>query len=117
MRVMQIIADLHVPDLPAAKGFYAEYLGLSEEEFDLGWVARHTSPDTGACVQLVTQDVAAGVNPVISIKVHDVEAAYREAAARGYRIVHPLTTEAWGVTRFFVEAPDGNVVNIVQHRT
>jgi len=28
--------------------------------------------------------------------------------------VHPLTTEAWGVTRFFVRAPDGNVLNIVQ---
>ena len=30
--------------------------------------------------------------------------------------VHPLTTEAWGVRRFFVRAPDGNVVNVVRHR-
>ena len=36
------------------------------------------------------------------------------AAQRGYEIVHPLTTEAWGVTRFFVRAPDGNVLNVVQ---
>jgi uncharacterized protein YceH (UPF0502 family) len=28
--------------------------------------------------------------------------------------LHPLTTEAWGVTRFFVRAPDGNVLTIVQ---
>ena len=33
-----------------------------------------------------------------------------------YEIVHPLTTEPWGVRRFHVRAPDGNVVNIVAHR-
>jgi len=36
MRVTQIIADLHVTDLQAAKGFYTDYLGLTEEEFNLG---------------------------------------------------------------------------------
>ena len=34
---------------------------------------------------------------------------------QGYEIVHPLGTESWGVRRFFVRAPDGNVLNIVQH--
>jgi hypothetical protein len=29
--------------------------------------------------------------------------------------VKPLATEAWGVRRFFVRAPDGNVINIVNH--
>ncbi|MDZ5445481.1 hypothetical protein U2F26_22575, partial [Micromonospora sp. 4G57] len=27
-----------------------------------------------------------------------------------------LTTEPWGVRRFFVRAPDGNVINIAHHR-
>ena len=40
---------------------------------------------------------------------------YREAQQQGREIVHPLTTETWGVRRFFVRAPDGNVVNILQH--
>jgi hypothetical protein len=26
------------------------------------------------------------------------------------------STEAWGLRRFFVRAPDGNVINIVNHR-
>lgn len=34
----------------------------------------------------------------------------------GYEIVHPISTESWGVRRFFVRAPDGNVINIVFHR-
>jgi catechol 2,3-dioxygenase-like lactoylglutathione lyase family enzyme len=116
MRVTQIIADLHVPDVKAAKGFYTDYLGLTEEEFNLGWVARYTSPETGINLQLITRDATAPVDPVISVKVDDVEAAHSQAQQRGYEIVHPLTTEEWGVTRFFVRAPDGNVLNVVQHR-
>ena len=115
MRVVDIIADLEVPDIEAARAFYADYLGLRVEEFNLGWVARFTSPDTGAHLQVVTRDAAAPENPVISVRVDDVEAAYRDAQEQGYEIVHPLGTEAWGVRRFFVRAPDGNVLNIVQH--
>jgi predicted enzyme related to lactoylglutathione lyase len=113
---MGIIADLHVPDIASASDFYSGYLGLSHEEFNLGWVARFTSPDTGATVQLVTRDAAAPEDPVISVKVDDVDAAYQDALRRGYDIVHPLSSEPWGVRRFFVRAPDGTVVNIVQHR-
>lgn len=72
MRVHRIIADLGVPDLPGAEGFYRDYLGLGTEEFNLGWVARYTSPETGAHLQV-------------------------------------------GVHRFFVRAPDGNVLNVVGH--
>ncbi|GAA1925414.1 DUF480 domain-containing protein [Nocardioides hwasunensis] len=114
IRVTQIIADLHVPDLPASRSFYSDYLGLADEELNLGWVARHTSPVSKATLQVMTSDATAPVDPVVSVMVDDVEAAYRQAQERGYEIVHPLTTEAWGVTRFFVRAPDGNVLNIVQ---
>jgi predicted enzyme related to lactoylglutathione lyase len=116
LRVTEIIADLHVADIESSKDFYSDYLGLSDEQFNLGWVARFTSPDTGVNVQLVTRDAAAPEDPVISVRVTDVDAAYQEARQRGYEIVHPLCTEPWGVRRFFVRAPDGNVLNIVQHR-
>ncbi|MDQ6687294.1 MAG: VOC family protein [Actinomycetota bacterium] len=116
MRVTEIIADLHVADLKAAESFYTNYLGLTKEEFNLGWVARYTSPETGINLQLMTRDATAPEDPVISVRVDDVEAAYAEAQERGYEIMHPLTTEEWGVTRFFVRAPDGNVLNVVQHR-
>jgi predicted enzyme related to lactoylglutathione lyase len=116
VRVVSVIADIPVGDLGAAKNFYTDYLGLSVEEFNLGWVARYTSPDTGANVQLVTHDATAPENPIVSIKVDDVDAAFDDAQRHGYEIVHPLTTESWGVRRFFVRAPDGNVFNVVQHR-
>jgi catechol 2,3-dioxygenase-like lactoylglutathione lyase family enzyme len=115
MRVFRVMADLPVGDIEEAKGFYTDYLGLSSEEFNLGWVARYTSPETGANVQLLTRDATAAEDPLVSVHAEDVEAAYEEALRRGYEIVHPLTTEAWGVRRFFVRAPDGTVLNIVQH--
>jgi predicted enzyme related to lactoylglutathione lyase len=116
VRVISVIADIPVGDVSSASSFYIDYLGLNVEEFNMGWVARYTSPDTGANVQLVTHDATAPENPVVSIKVDDVDAALEEAQRRGYEIVHPLTTESWGVRRFFVRAPDGNVFNVVQHR-
>jgi catechol 2,3-dioxygenase-like lactoylglutathione lyase family enzyme len=116
MRAIRIMADLRVDDIEAAKEFYTGFLGLSTEEFNLGWVARFTSPETGAIVQVLTRDASAPVDPVLSVHTDDVEAAYGEAQALGYESVHPLTVEAWGVHRFFVRAPDGTVLNIVGHR-
>ncbi|WP_156688686.1 VOC family protein [Mycobacterium sp. Marseille-P9652] len=115
MRVTRITPNLRARDIAAAMGFYTGYLGLHDEEFNLGWVARYTSPDTGAHVQLVTRDATAPEDSVVSIHTDDVDGAYSEARERGYEIVHPITTEPWGVRRFFVRAPDGNVLNIVGH--
>ena len=116
MRALRIMTNLRVADLETAKSFYTGYLGLSTEEFNLGWVARYTSPDTGANVQLVTGDATAPEDSAISVHTDDLDGAYAEAQELGYEIVHPMTTEAWGVRRFFVRAPDGTVINIVSHK-
>ena len=116
MKPTGIVANLSVPDMTQAREFYMDYLGLSNEPFNLGWVTNLQSPDGRATVQLVTRDETSPVDSVISVHVgDDVEAAYEEAQRRGFEIVHPLTTEPWGVRRFFVRAPDGNVINIVSH--
>ena len=41
LRAIRIIANLRVPDVGTAKRFYTDYLGLSTEEFNMGWVARY----------------------------------------------------------------------------
>lgn len=111
-----ITANLRVADLARARDFYVDFLGLSVEGFDLGWVVNLQSPDGRAVVQLVSRDATSPVDSDISVHVGDeVEAAYEEARRRGYEIVHPLTTEPWGVRRFLVRAPNGTVVNIVSH--
>lgn len=116
MRVTGINANLPVTDIAAARDFYTDYLGLSVEEFNLGWVARYRSPSGEASVQLVSRDATAPEDSVISVHVGaSVDEAYAEATRLGYEIVYPLTEEAWGVRRFFVRAPDGNVINVVSH--
>ena len=55
------------------------------------------------------------MTPDASIEVDDVDAAHAAAVRLGREIVHPLTTEPWGVRRFFVRAPSGHVLNVLSH--
>ena len=115
MQVIRVTADLEVPDLAEAKSFYTEFLGLESEDMGLDWVTRVVVPSSGEHIQLLSQDATGPENPLLTIKVDDVDEAYATAQARGYEIVHPLTTEPWGIRRFFVRAPGGVVLNIAQH--
>ena len=116
MRVTGVTANLPVSDVEAARRFYADYLGLGVEEMNLGWVARYRTEDGRASVQVVTRDATSPVVSVLSVHVGDgVEDAYAEAQRRGYEIVHPLTTEPWGVRRFYVRDPFGKLINVLAH--
>lgn len=116
MHVIRVTTDLTVPDIEEARAFYAGYLGLNREDMGLDWVTRFVVPSSGEHIQLVSRDATAPENPLLTVKVDDVDDAYAEARRRGYEVVHPLTTEPWGIRRFFVRAPDGTVLNIAQHR-
>jgi catechol 2,3-dioxygenase-like lactoylglutathione lyase family enzyme len=116
MRVAGIVANFSDADIAAARDFYTDYLELSIEGFNLGWV-RTTDhrvakpPSSSSPATRRRHD-----DSVISVHVGSgVDQAYAEAKRRGYEIVHPLTEEVWAVRRFFVRAPDGNVINMVGH--
>ncbi len=115
MKAMEVVTNLHTDDVEGAREFF-RFLGLTEDVMNQGWVARFASADSGACVQVVTRDATAPEDSVLTIKVDDVDAAYVEARQRGYEIVHPITDEPWGIRRFFVRSPDGQVINVAQHR-
>lgn len=115
MRVIRVTADLTVPDIDEAKAFYTDFLGLAEEEMGLAWVTRVVVPASGEHIQLLSRDATGAENPSLTVKVDDVDEAHAIAQRLGYEIVHPLTTESWGIRRFFVRAPGGVVLNIAQH--
>ncbi|NNN01482.1 MAG: glyoxalase [Acidimicrobiaceae bacterium] len=118
MHVTGVTANLRVADIEAARDFYAGFLGLSEENLNLAWVTRFVVPDARSSLQLVTRDATSPQDSVMSVQVgNDIDAAYAEAMHRGYEIVYPLTEEPWGLRRFFVRDPDGNVINITSHRS
>lgn len=114
MRAEEVTINLRTDNVEQAREFF-RFLGLTEETMNQGWVARFNSPDSGACVQVVTRDATAPEDSVMTVKVDDVDAAYEDAKRRGYEIVHPVTDEPWGIRRFFVRSPDGHVINVAQH--
>ena len=116
MHPSAVIADLRVADIDRARWFFQDFLGLNVESMNLGWVARYQSADGRAVVQLVTRDASAPIDADLSVPVGDqIHQLWAMAQRYGLDIVHPLTTEPWGVTRFFVRTPDGIVVNLVSH--
>jgi uncharacterized glyoxalase superfamily protein PhnB len=108
-----------VPDLPGMDdrtvAFYHEVFGL-EVSMDLGWVRTLVVPSRRE-LQLTLLGVGAPgpVRPVVSIEVDDLDRVWNRVIAGGFEIVYGRTLEAWGVERFFVSDPGGNIVNVMQH--
>lgn len=115
MAVTRIVPDLTTTSLAETTAFYVEVLGL-QVVMDHGWIVTLADPMRPKVqLSLMTHDATAPVVPAASIEVDDVEAAYDAAVSRGTEVVHPLTDEPWGVRRFLVRDPDGNVVNVLAH--
>lgn len=117
MAVRRIVPNLHAADPARARAFYAELLGL-EPVMDHGWIV--TFADTGAQmapqVSIATEGGSGTPVPALSVEVDDVDAVHARAQSLGLEIIYPLVDEPWGVRRFYVRDPFGNVVNILAHR-
>jgi uncharacterized glyoxalase superfamily protein PhnB len=53
--------------------------------------------------------------PDLSIEVDDVDEAFKQMKKARFKIEYPITDEPWGVRRFFVRDPLGQLVNILAH--
>ena len=113
MEIERIAPILTVDDLPTAIREHTGVLGM-RVVMDMEWVA-FLADDDGRQLGLMTADATAPVNPDVSVFVDDVEAAHRAAVTSGVEIVHPLSTEEWGVRRFFYRDSSGRVVNVGTH--
>ena len=114
MRVQRVVPLLTVDDLPRAVHAYRALTGL-EVVMDHGWIVTLADSDGAHQLSLMTADATAPVEPTVSIFVDDVHEALSNVEAAGMEIVHPLTDEPWGVTRFFVQDDAGNVLNVGMH--
>ncbi|HEX4472072.1 MAG TPA: VOC family protein [Nocardioides sp.] len=114
MTLQRAVPILTVPDVEAAVREYTSLLDL-EVLMDHGWIATLGSSSGGAEFSLMSRDRTAALNPVMSLQVPDVDAAYERVRDSGAEIVHPLQDEEWGVRRFFFRASAGHVVNVLSH--
>lgn len=113
MNIERIVPDLSVTDLRQTVDEHVAILGL-EVVMDHGWIVTLADAE-GRQLSLLTADATAPENPTVSVFVDDVHAAYERVVAAGLEIVHPLTTEEWGVTRFFYRDTSNNVINVGMH--
>jgi predicted enzyme related to lactoylglutathione lyase len=113
MEIQRVVPILTVTDVAEAIRQHTAVLGLNVV-MDIGWVAFISDP-AGHQLGLMTSDATAPINPDVSVFVDDVEAAYASAVGTGVEIVHPLSAEEWGVTRFFYRDAFGRVINVGTH--
>lgn len=115
MSVRRIVPNVRSDRFEQSLEFYTGFLGL-DAWTDLGWIATCSSTSNPtAQISLLRSDAPEDPHPNVSIEVADVDQIHVEAQRRGLRVVYPLTDEPWGVRRFFVEDPNGLVLNIVSH--
>lgn len=116
MTVKRIVPNLPASDPQAARAFYGDLLGL-DVVMDHGWIVTFAAEGQSAMPQVsVASEGGSGTPvPLLSIEVDDADLIYGRAKAAGAEIVYDITNEPWGVRRFFMRDPFGNVVNILSH--
>ena len=85
---------------------------------DMGWILTFVSPDNKTAQVSVVKGTPAGsgnLDITLSIEVDHIDSLYESAQRLKYQIPYPITTEPWGVRRFFVKDPNGVTVNLMTH--
>ena len=115
MSIKRIVPDFTAEHMDESRTFYTELLGL-DLAMDMGWILTFVSPDNPtAQINLLQAPTSPVPNPNVSVEVDDVDAVHAKAVEIGLPIIYPLTTEPWGVRRFFVKDPNGVMVNVMSH--
>ncbi len=116
MAIRRIHPYVETDDIDVSRSFYTEVFGLqvTMETPVLGLQA----PDLTSAQVIVCPRGSETPQPDFGIDVGSPEAvdqAHARAQDWGMRVVYPLTDEPWGVRRFFVEDPDGQIINVLAH--
>lgn len=115
MAVRRIVPNLKASDPELARKFYQELLDL-DVVMDHGWILTFASDVTSRPEVSVASEGGSGTPlPSLSIEVDDVDIIYQRAKAAGLEIPYDISNEPWGVRRFYVCDPFGNIVNILSH--
>jgi catechol 2,3-dioxygenase-like lactoylglutathione lyase family enzyme len=107
-----------VTDLPAARTFYTQILGL-----DVLWEYENKAIGFDLGLVLIVEDVSsdedreerdlAGRFVGCSIEVEDIQATYSELMAKGVDFVAPPEKQEWGGTLAHFKDTSGNVLTLV----
>ncbi|HEX9783233.1 MAG TPA: VOC family protein, partial [Opitutaceae bacterium] len=115
MNIRRVVPDIKSDQIDESRHFYTDLFGF-QVAMDMGWIITLVSPSNPtAQLTLFRGDGSVTDQPQMTIEVEDVDHVHSKAVERGLNIVYPLTTELWGVRRFFVVDPNGIILNVMSH--
>lgn len=115
MPVARIVANRYADDPQTGHGFFNDVLGL-ETAMTMDFITIYRSATQPMAQISVIAEDPSGLRPAYSVGVDDVDSVHARAVAAGHEIVYALRDEPWGVRRFFVRDPLGDIANIVQNK-
>lgn len=115
MAVARIIPNRYADYPRTGADFFNEVLGL-QTAMGLDFITTYRSEAQPMAQISVLSDDPSGLRPAYSVGVDDVDAVHARAVAAGHEIVYALRDEPWGVRRFFVRDPLGDIANVVQNK-
>lgn len=114
--IKRIVANIKTEDFSKADRFYHEILGL-DLLMDHGWIKTFGNDEEARVqVSFATQGGNDTEVPLLSIEVDNVDELYGKVKQAGFEITYGITNEDWGVRRFYVKDPFGNLINILSHQ-
>ena len=114
-RVKRIVSNFTAAAPGMAEAFYRDVLGL-ELLMDQGWIQTYgAGTKMSVQVSFMSQGGSDTAVPDLSIEVDDVDAAHDALKLAGFVSEYGPVDEPWGVRRFYVRDPFGNLVNILAH--
>ena len=115
MVVKRIVADIEAEKVGEVSSFYSRLFEL-RTVMDQGWIVTLSSGSSAPVqINIASQGGSGTPVPNLSIEVDDVDILHSRAKKLGYEITYELTDEPWGVRRFFVRDPVGNILNVLSH--
>ncbi|MGV6849290.1 MAG: VOC family protein [Marinibacterium sp.] len=115
MVVRRIVTDIKADDPSRAKAFYGDIFGL-ELKMDGGFIqtcgAEATQPIQ---ISFACEGGSGTAVPTMSIEVDNVDAVLTRIKEAGFEVRYGPVDEPWGVRRFFVVDPFGQLVNVLSH--
>ncbi|NIJ37248.1 putative enzyme related to lactoylglutathione lyase [Sphingopyxis panaciterrae] len=117
MAVARIIPNRYTGDPQTGKDFFNQVLGLETAmAMAMDFISLYRSATQPMAQISIISDDPSGLRPAYSVGVDDVDAVHARAIEAGHEIVYALRDEPWGVRRFFVRDPLGDIANVVQNK-
>lgn len=115
MKVNRIVANIKASNPQKADSFYKRIFGL-DLVMDLGWIRTYGN-NLKMPIQLSVASEGGTGTPVphLSIEVDNLDTALARVKEANIMIEYGPKSEPWGVRRFYIRDPFGNLINVLQH--